>query len=203
MSSTRANGVVLETDEDYNAPARVHERKVKMAEYAKNSKRIQARAYKNTIPLPLRGQQTPYYCAPAAGEMVIDYQLGRRNIFTQTRIANAMKTTTNGTTGYNAARGLKQITKLNFTYTSLTEISLYNALRIDINANVGLLLPINLKLMYKDRRGYHMVAAKGYSSNTVIFLDPYKYDPTMYGQHEVALSTMESAIRNVENKIIW
>lgn len=197
------SGVILESDEDYNSPERIQERGQKMEQLTESNNNKQARIDKYTISLPLRGQQNTYYCAPASGEMEIDYQLGPNNIYTQTKIASAMGTTSDGTTGAGAARGLKSITGLNYTYQSLSEVSLYAALKTDINANVGVLLAVNASKLYSGFFGMHMVAAKGYSTNSVIYLDPWKYNSSVYGQHEVSLSTMQNAIKACENKIVW
>lgn len=198
-----ASGIILESDDDYNTPERIQERKQKMEQLAEFNNSKQARIDKYTISLPLIGQQNTYYCAPASGEMEIDYQSGPDNIYTQAKIASAMGTTSSETTGAGAARGLKSITGLNYTYQSLSEVSLYTALKTDINANVGVLLALDAGELYSRLSGMHMVAAKGYSSNSVIYLDLWKYNSSIFGQHEVSLSTMQNAIKACENKIVW
>lgn len=197
------SGMIPESEEEYNSSERIQERKLKMLQLENNKNSSQSKVSKYTISLPLRGQQNSYYCAPAAGEMIIDYQLGPNNIYTQDKIANAMGTTTSGTKGAGVARGLKAITGLNFTYQSLSEVPLLTALKTDINAYVGLVLPVEAGRLYSGFSGGHALAAKGYSNSTVIYLDPWKYNPNIYGEHEVALSKMEYAIKGFENKIVW
>lgn len=88
-------------------------------------------------------------------------------------------------------------------FQSLSEVSLYSALQADINSNIGLILPFELSYLYSGMAGWHMVAAKGYSSNSVIYLDPWDYDESIFGEHEVSLSAMQKAIAGAENKIVW
>lgn len=199
-----SSGIIFETDEEYNSPERVQERKEKMERFNEFMNTKQARIDKYTISLPLRGQQKENYCAPASAEMEIDYQLGTsNNIYTQDVIASRMGTTENGTTGEGVKKGLNSIIGLGYTYQSLSEISLYNALKTDINQYIAVLLPFDASEVYSGFYGMHMVAAKGYSSSTVIYLDPWRYDKSILGEHEVSLTVMQRAIKAAENKIVW
>ncbi|MEG0314498.1 MAG: C39 family peptidase [Erysipelotrichaceae bacterium] len=187
---------------DYYDAKRVSAREEKLKKI--DNYKFTNRANIYTISLPLRGQQNESWCAPASGEMIIDYQLGSNNIWTQEKIAKAMKTTSLGTTAGNAATALRDITGLNFEVQRISSLPLINALQSNINSYVGLMLLVDTRYLYVGSGGGHAVAAKGYSdNNTVIYLDPWKYDKIIYGQHEVPISTMTSAISGAEGLYIW
>lgn len=187
---------------DYYDAERVKARNDKMKKI--NDYTVSNRKNTYTISLPLRAQQNSSWCAPASGEMIIDYQLGENNTWTQSRIASEMKTTSSGTTASNAAAGLRTITGLNFEVQKISELPLMNALKADINGYVGVMLLVNARYLYDGFYGGHAVAAKGYSdADTVIYLDPYSANPSIYGQHEVSISTMTNAIKYAEGLYIW
>ncbi len=187
---------------DYYDAERIEARNEK---YAKANQILKQRKNVYSISLPLRAQQDRYWCAAAVGEMIIDYQLGSDNIWTQAKIAKQMKTDATGAYVDDQATALRQITGLNFEVTRLSDYSFANALRADINSYVGLSLPVNLYYIYSSSgTAYHSLAAKGYSdANTVIFLDPWVYDSSRYGQHEISISQMTTAIDKAFGIYIW
>lgn len=191
-----------ELTSDYNTVERIKAREAKIEAMYKNRSVQNARA-SYTIALPLRAQENKYYCGPASGKMLIDYQLGNNNAWTQSKIAGYMGTTTGGTTVWNAASALRTITGLNFEAQKISELPLINALKTDINAYVGVMVMYNVKSMYGKTSSNHFSAAKGYSGSTVTYLDPYKFDSSMYGQHEVSLTKMTSAITAGGGYYIW
>lgn len=193
---------------DYNDPERVEARNAKLVKSASIEENPKLRAGgKYTIGIGLIGQETKYYCGPATGKMLIDYQLGKNNTWTQKKIAgnSYMKTDKNQTTyTSDAAAALRNITKLNFEAQRISEVPLKTALKTDINAYVGLYLVVDINTLYPGYNGGgHAVAAKGYSDTTVIYNDPYKYINTLYGTHEVSISKMTNAIKNEGGLYIW
>lgn len=173
--------------------------------YANAEQVLNQRKSVYSISLPLRAQQTRYWCGAAVGEMIVDYQLGANNTWTQAKIASLMKTDNTGAFVTDQAAALKQITGLNFEVTRTRDYSFASALKSNINAYVGLSLPVDLYYIYSSSgTAYHSLAAKGYSdANTVVFLDPWVYDSSRYGQHEISISQMTEAINQAFGMYIW
>lgn len=163
-----------------------------------------------SISLPLRAQKYSGWCGAAVAEMIVDYQLGSNNAYTQDKLAGMMKMDkySDGSYVTDQAETLRTATKLNYEVTRTSDYSFANALRADINSYAGLSLPVDLYYIYNGRPHSgsigHSLAAKGYSdANTVIFLDPWNLSGNTYGQHEVSINAMLSAINNFAGIYIW
>lgn len=192
---------------DYYEAERVAAREAK---YEQAASVLKQKKSVYSISLPLRAQKYKGWCGAAVAEMIVDYQLGSNNTYTQERLASMMNMDKNSDGSYitDQAAALRTATKLNFEVTRTSDYSFANALRADINSYVGLSLPVDLYYIYNGRPHAgsigHSLAAKGYSdANTVIFLDPWNLSGNYYGQHEVSINTMLSAINNFAGVYIW
>lgn len=192
---------------DYYDAERVKAREEKIAQA---EERLKQRKSVYSISLPLRAQKYRGWCGAAVAEMIVDYQLGPNNIYTQDKLAAMMGMTPSSSGSYISlqAAALREATKLNYEVTRTADYDFTKALKSDINAYVGLSLPVDLYYVYNNRPHSgaigHSLAAKGYSdANTVIFLDPWNFDGNYYGQHEISISQMLRAINGFTGYYIW
>lgn len=186
---------------DYYSSERVAAREAKLRDVYNVKENMNHRSgSKYTINLPLRGQQKTDWCAAAVIEMITDYQLGTPNKWTQTKIFNDMNGKPNAS---NIAATLRRSTGQSYEAQKISQLPLMTALKKDINSYAGLALLVEASYLYTGFKSWHALAAKGYSSNTVIYLDPWKYNPSIYGQHEVSINTMTSAIKGAEGIYVW